>query len=75
MSINKSKNITLLRAAGIFLLGLITGIQIALYLYDYYDNGIADYKSLLIGILLLVLSLGFILYTFRKDNSSKNVNR
>ncbi len=73
MAIEKSKTVTFLRTSGIFLLGLISGIQIALYMYDYYDDGIADYKSLLIGIAMVLLSLGFILYTYRSDNS-KNKN-
>ncbi len=61
----KSKKLTLLRVFVIFILGLISGIQVALYLYDYYDDGIADYKSLLIGIIMVVLSVGFIIFTFR----------
>lgn len=73
MAIEKSKEITILRTFGIFFLGIISGIQVALYLYDYYDDGIADYKSLLIGIAMVLLSLGFILYTYRSDNS-KNKN-
>ena len=67
MDIRKSKKVTILRASGIFILGLISGIQLALYMYDYYDDGIADYKSLLIGIVMIVLSLGFILYTYIGD--------
>lgn len=68
MAIKTSKQITLLRVTGIFLLGLISGIQIALYLYDYYDDGIADYKSLLIGIAMGIFSIGFILISFRENN-------
>jgi hypothetical protein len=68
----KSKKITLRRVFGIFLFGLISGIQIALYMYDYYDDGIADYKSLLIGIAMIILSIGFILYTFRSTTQDNN---
>ncbi|MEX0723030.1 MAG: hypothetical protein WD053_04100 [Gracilimonas sp.] len=61
----RSKKITLLRVIGIFLFGLVSGIQVALYLYDYYDDGIADPLSLFIGIGMIILSIGFILFTFR----------
>ena len=70
MVVEKSKTISLLRTSGIYFLGLISGIQIALYMYDYYDDGIADYKSLLIGIAMVLLSVGFILYTFRSERSN-----
>jgi len=56
MTIHKSKHITLTRVTIIFFLGLISGIQIALYMYDYFDDGVADYKSLLIGIAMIALS-------------------
>lgn len=69
MNIEKSKKVTLLRASGIFLLGVVSGIQVALYLFDFYDDGIADYKSLLIGVIMILLSSGFILYTYRSENS------
>lgn len=62
---HKAKEITLLRAFVIFFLGLVSGIQLALYWYDFYDDGIADYKSLLIGIGMGILSIGFILFSFR----------
>jgi len=62
---NRSKKLTMNRVFIIYTFGLITGIQVALYLYDYYDNGIADIKSLLIGMVMAVLSIAFILYSFR----------
>lgn len=49
----------------IFLFGLICGIQAALYLYDLYDDGIADIRSALIAVGMMGASLGFIVYTFR----------
>lgn len=66
MPIEKSQNISLLRVFGIFALSLVSGIQIALYLYDYYDDGIADAKSLLIGIGMVAAALGFILLSFAR---------
>lgn len=64
MPIARSKQLSLRRVLAVFVLGLVSGAQIALYLYDYYDDGIADPKSLLIGIGMLGASLGFILYSF-----------
>ena len=64
MTIKKVKNITLTRVVLIFLSGLISGIQIALYLFDFYEDGIADIKSLFIGILFIIISFVFILFTF-----------
>lgn len=69
MPIEKCQNISLLRVLGIFTLGLVSGIQIALYLFDYYDDGIADVKSLLIGIGMVAASVGFVLLSFAKAKS------
>lgn len=65
---NWSKELTIPRVFTIYTFGLITGIQIALYMYDFYDDGIADFKSLLIGIVMFVLSIVFILYSFRNTH-------
>lgn len=65
-----SKKITLRRVFGIFFLGLISGIQVALYMYDYYDDGIAELLSLFIGIALVILSIGYILYSFRSTDQT-----
>lgn len=56
---------TMRRAFGILALGVVSGIQIALYLYDYYDDGVADIRSLLIGLGMLVLSVWFTIRSFR----------
>lgn len=67
MRIAKLQPLSLFRALAIYVLGLVSGIQIALYLYDYYDDGIAELESLLIGLAMAVLSICFILYSFRKN--------
>lgn len=56
---------TMWRALGILALGVVSGIQIALYLYDYYDDGVADIRSLLIGLGMLALSVWFTIRPFR----------
>ena len=45
MPIETSKRLTLLRVLSISGLGLVSGIQVALYMYDYYDDGVADCSS------------------------------
>ena len=69
MPIEKSRNISLLRVLGIFSLGLVSGIQLALYLFDCYDDGIADARSLLVGICMVLASVGFILFSFAKGET------
>jgi hypothetical protein len=68
MALEKSKPLSIYRAMGFLALGVISGIQIALYMYDYYDDGVADVKSLLIGIVILIASVSFVLYSFRRDS-------
>ena len=46
-------------------MGLVTGAQIALYLFDYYEDGIADIRSLYIGIVLFLASVGIVILSFR----------
>ncbi len=57
-----------LRTLVVFVLGLISGAQVALYLYDYYDDGVADPRSLLIGIVMVGFSVGFIVYSFARKH-------
>ena len=57
--------LSLARVLAIFVAGVIAGVQIALYLFDLYDDGIADFRSFLIGLILLVSGLIFALRSFR----------
>jgi len=59
------KQLSILRAICFVMLGCISGMQIALYMYDYYDDGIADVRSLGIGIVMLLASFGIVLWSFR----------
>jgi len=62
----KIKELSIFRMLIVFLLGLACGVQTALYLFDYYDDGIADIKSALIAGAMIAFSVGFIIFTFRK---------
>ncbi len=55
----------LTRTIFIYFLGIVTGAQLTLYIFDYTEDGEAETKSLLIGIGLLLLCLSYIFYTFR----------
>lgn len=55
---------SLLRVLMIFLMGILVGAQLALYLFDYYDDGIADVRSALIGLGMLGFFLIISLWRF-----------
>ena len=55
---------TLIRVLSIYAAGLCAGMQVALYLFDVYDDGTADVRSLLIGLLFFALGLVFALWQF-----------
>ncbi len=58
----------------VFLLGMVCGTQTALYLMDLYDDGIADPLSGFIALVMIAISLGYILFLFRKKRPDKNNN-
>ena len=70
--LERTRQISVFRAIGFLTLGVISGIQIALYMYDYYDDGIADVKSLLIGIGMLLASTSFVLNSFRRKGQGRS---
>lgn len=49
----------------IYLAGLAAGVQLALYLFDRYDDGVADARSLWIALAMIALGIGFVAWTFR----------
>jgi hypothetical protein len=50
---------TLIRVLLIYAAGLSAGMQIALYLFDVYDDGTGDIRSLRVGLLFFSLGLVF----------------
>jgi hypothetical protein len=58
------------RALAIWILGLIAGIQVALFLFDLYDDGVADWKSCVIGLVFIAAGLLFVTATFRRGTPS-----
>jgi hypothetical protein len=58
--------LSLARVLVIFLAGVLAGVQIALFLFDLYDDGTAELRSGLIGLIFLLLGLAFAIWSFRK---------
>ena len=54
------------RLIAIYLMGCIAGIQGGLYLADIYDDGIADWRSGVIAIVLVLLGTGLLVQTIRR---------
>ncbi|MAV25122.1 MAG: hypothetical protein CMQ05_03250 [Gammaproteobacteria bacterium] len=61
------KPITLIRATTILFLGIVCGIQLGLYMFDYYDDGIAEFQSLVIGLIMVLCALAFVVLQFRSE--------
>jgi hypothetical protein len=62
---------TLVRVIAIYAGGFLAGMQIALYLFDLYDEGTADVRSLFIGLLFLAAGLVFAVWRFRHSAREK----
>ncbi len=58
--------LSLRRVLAIYVAGLAAGVQGALYLYDRYDDGVADWRTGAIALAFVALGLAFIVRTFRK---------
>jgi len=54
------------RAFAIYLAGLVAGVQSALYLSDYYDDGVADWRSGAVAVVMIALGVGFVLRQFTR---------
>jgi len=59
------REIALWRVVIIYLLGVFTGVQAALYLYDTWDDGVSSPWSGVIAAAFLVASVSIIIATFR----------
>ena len=53
----------------IYGLGLVAGVQGALYLYDTFDDGVSDPLSGVIALAFIVLGLGFVAWSFRRPGT------
>lgn len=73
MPSQEKSSLSKIRVSFVYFMGLVTGTQLALYLFDYYDDGIADIRSLYIGIVLFLFSVGIVVLSFRTDESESEL--
>ena len=59
------REISVWRVVVIYLLGVLTGVQVALYMYDTWDDGTSSPLSGVIAAAFLVASVSLIIATFR----------
>ena len=62
------RGVRLWRLLVIYASGIVAGIQGGLYLTDLYDDGVADWRSGAIAVVLVVLGLAFVARTFWRDD-------
>lgn len=60
------RELSLGRVLLIFLLGLAAGIQLALYFYDTFDDGVSEPLSGGIALMLVGFGLGAIAWSYRR---------
>jgi hypothetical protein len=60
------RDLSLARVALIYVLGLLAGVQFALYLFDTFDDGVSEPLSGAIGVLFLLVGVAVIARTFRR---------
>ena len=59
--------LTIWRVLLIYLLGLMAGVQGALYLYDTFDDGVSEPLSGAIALLFVAVGLGAIAWSYRRN--------
>jgi len=62
----RKREMTIGRVLLVWLAGLVAGVQLALYLFDRYDDGVADARSLWIALAMIAAGVGFVAWTFRR---------
>jgi hypothetical protein len=67
----KTRELSLTRVLLVYAAGVAAGVQGALYLFDTFDDGVADGKSGAIGLVFLALGLAFIFRSFRKPGGAR----
>lgn len=69
------RDLSLARVVLIYTLGVVAGVQCALYLFDTFDDGVSEPLSGGIGLLLLLLGVAVIARTFRRREPAGVVTR
>ncbi len=55
----------------VFAIGLVSGVQVALYMFDRFDDGTADWRSLVIGIAFVLFGVALIGWLFRPPQTQR----
>ncbi|MFL5385654.1 MAG: hypothetical protein ACJ8GN_24315 [Longimicrobiaceae bacterium] len=66
------RELALGRVLLIYLAGIVAGVQGALYLFDVYDDGVADWRSGAIALGFVAAGLAAIVLTFRRRPSPRD---
>ena len=61
----KRHELSIASVVTVYVLGLAAGVQLALYAYDRFDDGVADARSGLIGLAFVAIGVGASAYLFR----------
>ena len=65
------RELTLGRVFLIYLAGIVAGVQGGLYLFDVYDDRVADWRSGVIALGFVAAGLAAIILTFRRRSHSR----
>jgi hypothetical protein len=68
----RERRVSIARVLVVYVAGLVAGIQCALYLFDRFDDGVADVRSLYIGLGMVALGLGFVGWSFRTPGDTRS---
>lgn len=63
-------NLSLGRVIGIYMAGMVAGIQGALYLMDRFDDGMADWRSGAIALVFVMLGAALIRWSFTSRDTA-----
>lgn len=66
----KRRELSVGSVVAVYVLGFAAGIQIALYAFDRFDDGVADARSGAIGLVFVAVGLAVIRFLFRSRASS-----
>jgi len=62
------REVTLGRVLLIYLAGIVAGVQGGLYLFDVYDDSVADWRSGVIALGFVAAGLALVALSFRRPN-------